>query len=127
MNTSRWSDDQVEQIIGGLLRGGVLLAAAVALAGGVFLWLRHGGETASFGTFRGESAEFRSIASAVRGALALDSRAIVQLGLILLIATPVARVVLSLVAFLLQRDRLYVLITAIVLAVLVFSLVFGGG
>jgi uncharacterized membrane protein len=99
----------------------------VAVAGGVAVLVQHGARVASYGTFTGETAEFTSIGGIVRGVLALDSRAVVQLGLVLLIATPVARVVFSLVAFLLQRDGLYVVITGIVLAVLVFSLVFGGG
>ena len=47
---------------------------------------------------------------------------IVQLGLVLLIATPVARVALTLGAFLLQRDRLYVVLTTIVLVLLLFGL-----
>jgi len=49
----------------------------------------------------------------------------VQLGLVLLIATPMVRVALTLVAFLWQRDRLYVCITAFVLALLVYGLFWG--
>lgn len=127
MERERWSDDRVEQVVGNLLRIGVLVAAAVAVAGGGAVLVQHGARVANYGTFTGETAEFTSIGGIVRGVRALDSRAVVQLGLVLLIATPIARVVFSLVAFLLQRDRLYVVITGIVLAVLVFSLVFGGG
>ena len=127
MDRQRWSDDRVEQVVGNLLRVGVLVAAAVAVTGGVAVLVQHGMRLADYGTFTGEAAEFTSIGGIVRGVLALDSRAVVQLGLVLLIATPIARVVFSLVAFLLQRDRLYVVITGIVLAVLLFSLVFGGG
>ena len=57
-----------------------------------------------------------------RGAIAPRPDAVVQLGLVLLIATPVARVAMSLVAFILQRDRVYVVVTSIVLALLIFSL-----
>jgi uncharacterized membrane protein len=127
MERARWSDDRVERVVGNLLRIGVLVAAAVAVAGGIVVLAQHGMRQADYGTFAGETAEFTSIGGVVRGVLALDSRAVVQLGLVLLIATPIARVVFSLVAFLLQRDRLYVVITSVVLAVLVFSLVFGGG
>lgn len=124
---NRWSDDRVEQVIGNLLRLGVLVAAGVALLGGVFLLAQHGSRLADYGTFRGETAEFTSLGGIARGVLALDSRAIVQLALVLLIATPIVRVIFSLVAFLVQRDRLYAVITGIVLAVLLFSLLFGGG
>ena len=123
----RRNDDGVEQMIGNLLRAGVLTAAAVTIVGGVFALLQHGSRLADYGTFRGETAEFTSVGGIVRGVMGLDSRALVQLGLVLLIATPILRVIFSLVAFLIQRDRLYVIISSIVLAVLLFSLLFGGG
>jgi len=126
-SSDRRNDDGVEQMIGNLLRAGVLTAAAVTIAGGVFALLQHGSRLADYGTFQGETAEFTSVGGIVRGVVALDSRALVQLGLVLLIATPILRVIFSLVAFLVQRDRLYVIISSIVLAVLLFSLLFGGG
>jgi uncharacterized membrane protein len=55
----------------------------------------------------------------------MDSRAIVQLGLVMLIATPIARVAFTLIAFALQRDRVYVGVTLLVLALLLFGLFFG--
>jgi len=124
---SRWSDHAVEQIIGRLLQLGVLLAAAVVLFGAVLLLVNHGGTIASYREFQGEPAELRTIAGIVRGAAALHAAAIVQLGLVLLIATPIARVGFTLVAFILQRDRTYVWITTVVLVLLLFGLVFGRG
>jgi uncharacterized membrane protein len=121
-----WSDERVEMVVGNLLRFGVLTAGAVTALGGVFLLAQHGLVPADYHVFRGEAPELTSIGGIFRGALRLDSRAVVQLGLLLLIATPIARVCFSLVAFILQRDRLYVVITAVVLAVLLFSLLFGG-
>ena len=121
----RWSDHEVEQIIGRLLQIGVLVAAAVVLIGAVALLVQHGHQPADFHVFRGASSGLRSVDAIVRAALSLDSRAIVQLGLVLLIATPVARVALTLVAFILQRDRLYVAITALVLALLLYGLIWG--
>jgi uncharacterized membrane protein len=53
-------------------------------------------------------------------ALALQSRGSMQLGLLRLVATPIARV-----AFVQQRERTYVSVTLIVLAVLLYSLVAG--
>jgi len=118
----RWSDHQVEQLVGRLLQLGVLIATVVVLLGGAMLLAAHGHDVPSFRVFRGESSTLRSVSAAVRGALARDPRGMVQLGLVLLIATPVARVALTLVAFLLQRDRLYVVLTTIVLALLLFGL-----
>jgi uncharacterized membrane protein len=121
------SDHAVEQIVGRLLQLGVLLAAAVVLIGGVLLLAQRGREVAVYAPFRGEPAELRSLVGIVRGALALRSEALVQVGLLLLIATPIARVAFTLVAFALQRDKTYVGVTALVLALLLFGLVFGKG
>lgn len=118
----RFSDHEVELLVGRLLRIGVFLAAIVVALGGAALLVSHGGERPDFSVFRGEESALRSVGAIVRGALDGDSRAVVQLGLVLLIATPVARVALTLVAFVLQRDRLYVALTASVLALLVYGL-----
>ena len=117
-----WSDDEVEQVIGRLLQVGVLLASAAVLVGGVMLLVRHGREIPALVVFRGESSHLRSVGAAFQGLLAGNARAIVQFGIVLLIATPVARVALTLGAFALQRDRLYVALTAVVLALLLFGL-----
>ena len=119
---SRWNDQEIEQAIGLLLRAGVLLAAAVVLAGGVVFLARHGRSSVDFRMFRGEPTDLRTVPGVVRQSLRLRGRGIIQLGLLLLLATPIARVAFSAVAFALQRDRLYVLVTLIVLAVLLFSL-----
>jgi uncharacterized membrane protein len=124
---SRWSDHAVEQVIGRLLQVGVLIAAAVVLLGAVLLLVRHGGTSASYGQFLGEPNELRTVTGIVRAAASLNAAAIVQLGLVLLIATPIARVGFTLIAFILQRDKTYVWITTIVLVLLLFGLVFGRG
>ena len=121
----RWSDHEVEQLIGRLLQVGVLVAAAVVLLGGVMLLLQQGTNPVEFSTFSTAASPLQGLVGIVRGAIALDPMAIVQLGLVLLIATPVMRVALTLVAFALQRDRLYVLLTAVVLALLLYGLVWG--
>jgi len=116
------ADDRVEQVVGNLLRVGVLIAAAVALAGGVGFLLRHGGVRSDYHIFRGDPARLRSVAGIVHATFALDSAAIIQLGIVLLIATPVARVALTLVAFALRKDWMYVAISTLVLALLAWSL-----
>ncbi len=121
----RVSDHEVQQSIGGLLRLGVIIAAVVTCLGGVLLLAQHGGDPVAHRTFQGEPAALESIVGIVRGARSFNGDAIAQLGLLLLIATPVARVAFTLVAFALQGHRKYVLITSIVLALLVYALVFG--
>ena len=120
---ARWNDTQVQHAVGSLLRFGVLGAAFVAAVGGALFLTRHGGESVHYAVFRGEPPELSSLAGILRGAWHLEPRALTQLGLLLLIATPVARVALSLVGFLMERDRKYQLITLVVLLILLGSLV----
>ena len=118
-------DEQVELVIGRLLQWGVLAAAIVVVTGGLLLLAQYGHLPANFQQFKGEDSALRSVGGIIRAALSGDSRAIVQLGLVLLIVTPAARVALTLGAFLVQRDRLYILTTSIVLALLLYGLIWG--
>lgn len=117
-----WTDKQVEQFVGTLLRTGVIVAGAVVLFGGILYLLRHGNAFPDYRVFRGEAADLRSVAGIVQDSLSFSSRGVMQLGLLLLIATPVLRVVFSVIAFALQRDITYVLVTLIVFSVLIYSL-----
>jgi uncharacterized membrane protein len=119
------SNERMDWIISNLLRIGVAIAALVVLAGGIYYLARHGGERPNYATFRGEPAPLRTLPGIVGFALDSHSRGLIELGLVLLIATPIARVVFSVVAFALQRDRTYVMITLIVLAVLLYNLIGG--
>ena len=123
----RVSDHEVQQAIGSVLRIGVVLAAAVTAFGGALLLVQHGSGPVEQTTFHGVPAVLQSIGGIIHGAMAFNGAAIAQLGLLLLIATPVARVAFTLVAFAIQRDRTYVVITSIVLALLVYALAFGRG
>ncbi len=117
-----WTDEQVELFVGNLLRVGVIVAATVAVIGGVLYLARYGSTVAQYHVFHGEPDELRSVRAVLRDAFHLRSKSVVQLGLLILIATPIARVALSLFAFVRQRDRTYVAITAIVLALLIYGL-----
>ncbi len=121
-----WTDERVERVIGALLRWGVILAAAVVLAGGAMYLVRYGSTVTDYRVFRGEASDLRDLSGIVTGAVSLDSRGLIRFGLLLLIAVPVARVAFSVVAFALQRDRTYVVVTLIVLAVLLYSLTRAG-
>jgi uncharacterized membrane protein len=120
-----WTDQQVESIVANLLRAGVILAAAVVTLGGIIFLVRHGRSVPRYAAFTGEPFEMRTVSGIVQGVLGFRGRNIIQLGLLILIATPVARVAFSVIAFALEHDRLYVVITLIVLAVLLFSLAGG--
>jgi uncharacterized membrane protein len=112
----------MSDIMGTLLRAGVLLAASVVLLGGILFFIQHPGELFEFGNFRGEPSRLRHINVIIQEALSLRSRAVIQLGLLLLIATPVARVLFSLLGFIFEKDWIYVVITFLVLIILFASL-----
>ena len=116
------TERHMEQLIGRLLQIGVLTSALIVLVGGVALLWQHGGAIADFRRFVGTPQDFRTVGGSLKAALALDSRGLLQLGIILLIATPVARVAFTLAAFAVQRDRIYVVLTTVVLLVLLYGL-----
>ena len=117
------TDASLERTVANLLRAGVSLSAAVVLTGGICYLVQHGQAVADYHVFHGVALEYRTIAGILLGALHGDFLAIIQLGLVLLIATPVARVAFSLAAFALERDWTYVGITALVLGILLVSLI----
>src|SRR5947199_5682593 len=119
---TRWTDQRVEDIIGNLLRTGVIFSAVVVFTGAVVYLARHGQATADYRSFRGEPSDLRHISGIVRDAFAFQGRGIIQLGLLLLIATPVARVAFSIFGFALEGDRMYATFTTIVLIILLYSL-----
>jgi uncharacterized membrane protein len=122
MTTRSWNDRRIEVIIGALLRTGVLLAAAMVLFGAAVFLVHNGHEAVTYVAFNGEPQTLRTVSGIIHGALHMKGSAIIQLGLLILIATPVARVAFSAAAFALERDYLYVWITLFVLAVLLYSL-----
>jgi uncharacterized membrane protein len=118
---------RMDEIIGRLLQAGVILSALFVLAGGAVYVARHPEPVTDYRVFQGEPEELRTVSGIVHEAVALHGRGLIQLGLLLLIATPIARVAFSAVAFLYQRDWTYVVVTLIVLGLLVYGLFGGGG
>lgn len=121
-----WRDRRLEIVLGNLLRAGVLLSAAVVLAGACVYLSRHAHEPADYRIFHGEPSDFRTIPGIVWSVMKGRGRGLIQLGLLFLIATPIARVALSIVGFAIERDHLYVTFTIIVLVILLYSLLGSG-
>ena len=115
-------EQKLENLIAQLLRAGVVASALVVIAGAVFYLGTNPWSWVDFRTFRGEPEELKTVHGIVRGAFSGQARCIMQLGLLLLIATPVARVIFSAIVFAMEGDRMYLLFTLIVLAVLLYSL-----
>jgi uncharacterized membrane protein len=118
------NDQKMEIAIGHLLRTGVFIAAAVVLIGGLLYLNQTRGPRPDYATFHGEDAALRSPAGIVRNISTGNSGAIIQLGLLLLIATPIARVAFAAFGFFAEKDWLYVAVSLIVFAVLMYSLLY---
>jgi uncharacterized membrane protein len=119
------TDQQVETILGNVLRTGVIVSAAVVTIGAIIYLSHHGANLPIYQRFKSEPTELRSVGGIVNYALAESGRGIIQLGLLLLIATPVMRVLLSFVSFIKQGDKAYIVITFIVFVILVYSIFMG--
>jgi uncharacterized membrane protein len=116
------TDEKIEWVISLLLRVGVVSASILVLAGGILYLNQYGGAVPNYQAFQGEPSYLRTPGGILGSAMNLDSRGFIQMGLLALILTPVARVAFSVAAFSVQRDRLYVGVTLIVLAVLFYNL-----
>jgi uncharacterized membrane protein len=115
------TDKHMDELMGLLLRTGVILAACIVLVGGLVYLARHP-YPMDYRVFRGEPERLRVISRIFSEATAFDGRGLIQLGLLVLILTPIARVTFSVIAFLYQRDWMYVVFTLIVLLLLLSSL-----
>lgn len=120
-------DQRMDQIMAVLLRSGVLWSASLVFIGGIIYLSRHDLPTINYRVFQGEPPELRTVGGILHEAATFHGRGWIQLGLLILIATPVARVLFSVFAFIYERDWTYVAITMIVLALLCYSLFGGGG
>ncbi|MEN6459296.1 MAG: DUF1634 domain-containing protein [Thermoguttaceae bacterium] len=116
---------RLERQIGNLLRSGVSLAAAVVLIGGIVYLARHGGSPPHYQRFYEQSSDLHTVTGILGDTCSGSSRGTIQLGILLLIATPVMRVLLLAIGFAWQRDTTYVLLSLVVLGVLLYSLLGG--
>ena len=117
------SEQDFDRLLGNLLIAGVTAAALVVLAGGITYVIRHDAQHPDYSVFHGEPPGLRTVRGILGSASEWSGRGLIQLGLLLLIATPLARVAFSLLVFVRQRDLLYSAVTLIVLGVLLFSLI----
>ncbi len=124
----------IELTISYLLRIGVATSLAIVVIGMCLTFIHHPdyfNSPAAIQRLRqtndGHESDFpHTISTVIDSVLHDRGRGVVMLGLLLLIATPVARVAVSVVAFMFERDKLYVIITLTVLALLLLSFALGG-
>lgn len=116
-------EKDLQSLIGNLLRIGVIIAMTIVIAGTfLFLW-QHGKETADYSQFNEQ--DVFSFPGFFHQLMNGESTAIVDLGVMVLIATPVARVLFTMIGFWLEKDRLYTVIAFIVLCIIIFSMLSG--
>ncbi len=117
---------RMEKLIGVVLLAGVLLSALTVLVGGVVYMWRHGSAPVHYRIFRGEPSDLRSLAGIWKDFEHGSGRGAIQFGLMLLVGVQLVRVVLTGILFLLNRDKVFVVITFLVFTLLTYALFFAG-
>lgn len=117
----KFKDTDMPLLIGRVLRAGVVISMSIVFIGGAFYMYRHGHSVADYRKFKGVPGFVQYNARLFREAFNLKGQAIIQLGIILLIATPVLRVVFSAIGFALEKDYLYLGISILVLLIIIIS------
>ena len=120
-----FKDKDMQVIIGWILRAGVAISMTVVFIGGAMFLSRHGHSIADYHEFKKVPYFIHNTSGMIEGVIHLRGQAIIQLGILLLIATPIARVVFSAIGFILEKDHLYTLITLIVLLIILLSMYSG--
>lgn len=120
------ADNDIEQLIGLQLRFGVITATLIVLIGGLFYLHQFGGlHIPPYQNFIGTKGGFTTVGQVSTGLAGFNAKSVIQLGVLVLMATPILRIAFSLVGFILEKDRMYIGITLLVLAVMMIS-IFGG-
>ncbi|MDV6167358.1 DUF1634 domain-containing protein [Flavobacterium sp. DG1-102-2] len=126
MERQVYNDKNFQLIIGNLLRYGVWISLAFAALGGVIYLIHHGGELENYSNFvEKDSNLFVVIDSVIEGAIQGRGESVIFFGVILLFLTPVLRILLSLMSFILEKDYLYTVITLVVILIIIISIGFG--
>lgn len=116
-------DKHFDEMISVLLRTGVIVSSVVVLIGGVLYLVQSGMLKPVYKPFHREPQNLRGLGEIIRGIFTLNPRNWIQFGLLLLVATPVARVALCVITFVKEKDRTYIVLTLIVFCVLLFGLI----
>jgi uncharacterized membrane protein len=122
MSPQKTNDKDLEIIMGNLLRVGVLISATTVLIGAIIYLAQHGFGSPHYTSFAGEPKRLTDFRSIWQTALQGRGRSIIQLGLLFLIATPIARIIFSVIGFIIEKDILYIVITLVVLIIVLLGL-----
>jgi len=122
---THFKDTDMQVVIGWVLRIGVIVSISIVFFGGVIFLYRHGHEVADHRKFIGIPYFIQSISGIFNGIITFRGQAIIQFGIILLIATPILRVIFSTIGFVLEKDKLYIAISLLVLLIIFISMLTG--
>lgn len=122
---TKFKDKDMQLLLGQVLRAGTVVSISIVFAGGVFYLYRHGLSVVDYKTFNGAPDFLQHFRGVINAVFHLNAPAVMQLGIMLLIATPILRVAFSAIGFVLERDYLYVGISLLVLFIIFFSMANG--
>jgi len=125
VSKGKFKDKDMQVIIGWILRVGVTLSMVIVIIGGVIFLFNHGYSIPDYHEFKRVPYFIHNTEGIINGVLNLKGQAIIQLGILLLIATPVLRVIFSAIGFMIEKDHLYTIITLIVLLIILASMLSG--
>ena len=120
---------KVELAISNILRGGVILSLFLITCGTALSFTHHteymftNGDTARLTSSK--TVFPHTLRDTIAGVREEHGQAIVVVGLLVLIATPVIRVGVSIIAFVLERDAIFVVLTVLVFGLLLVSFFLG--
>lgn len=126
-----WTDRDIQLYIGQVLRYGVFISCAITLFGGIVYFIQQKGVKPNYDPipsgqdFPGVAQYLRELNTIFPRILDFDGAAIIQLGVVVLIATPIVRIIFSAISFLIEKDYMYVVITLIVLTVIIMNMILG--
>jgi uncharacterized membrane protein len=120
-----FKDTDMQVVIGWVLRIGVIVSISIVFFGGIIFLYRHGNEIVDHRKFTGIPYFIQSTSGIFHGIITFRGRAIIQFGIILLIATPILRVIFSTIGFVLEKDKLYIAISLLVLLIIFISMLSG--
>jgi len=121
----KFKDKDMQLLLGQVLRAGTVISISIVFIGGIFYLYRHGNTIADYRTFKGVPDFVQHSSGIFNGIFSLKGQAIIQFGIILLIATPIFRVIFSAIGFVLEKDYLYVGISLLVLLIIFMSMLSG--
>ena len=120
--TKQITDKDIQSLVGNLLRVGVYISMGIVILGGIIYLFDHSNEKIDYAVFDINKVSLKTVAAIFEEVITFKGVAVVQFGLLMLIFTPIARVIMAIVSFFIEKDYLYVLIGFIVLSIIMISL-----